>query len=229
MQQPYQVATQSALTQQNKVLRNTYFLLAISMLPTIAGAVLGLVLGPRFLLLLVYHPIISTVAFFGIIWGLMFGIQRTKDSAAGIVLLLLFTLFMGLMLTPILTFALRLSNGVQLIAAAAGGTAAIFFVLAGIATFSKKDFSFLGKFLTVGLIVVLLAIVANIFLNMPALDMTISVACIALFSLFILYDVSRVLNGGETNYITATLAIYLDVYNLFVYLLRLLIALSGRE
>jgi FtsH-binding integral membrane protein len=111
MQQPYQVATQSALTQQNRVLRNTYFLLAISMLPTIAGAVLGIGLGPRFLLLLVYHPIISIVAFFGISWGLMFGIQRTKDSAVGVVLLLLFTLFMGLMLTPILSFALRLSNG----------------------------------------------------------------------------------------------------------------------
>jgi modulator of FtsH protease len=123
----------------------------------------------------------------------------------------------------------RGSNGVQLIATAAGGTAAIFFVLAGIATVTKKDFSFLGKFLTVGLVVILLAIVANIFLNIPAMHLTISVACIALFSLFILYDVSRVINGGETNYITATLAIYLDVYNIFVYLLRLLIALSGRE
>ncbi|MDR1367718.1 MAG: Bax inhibitor-1 family protein, partial [Candidatus Accumulibacter sp.] len=215
MQQPYQVATQaqSTLTRQNRVLRNTYFLLAISMLPTIGGAALGMAFGSRFISLFVYHPILSAVVFFGISWGLIWGIQRTKESAMGVALLLLFTFFIGLMLTPILSFALALSNGAQLIGAAAGGTASIFLVMAGVATVTKKDFGFLGKFLTVGLIVLFIALVANMFFRIPALYLALSVACVALFSLFILYDVSRVINGGETNYITATLSIYLDIYN----------------
>jgi modulator of FtsH protease len=229
MQHEIAAQTQSALTQQNRVLRNTYFLLALSMLPTIAGVALGMALGPRFLYLFAYHPGLSILTFFGISWGLIFGIQRMKDSAAGVVLLLLFTLFMGLMLTPILSFALTFANGARLIALAAGGTGAIFFTLAGIATVTKKDFSFMGKFLMVGLVVFILASIANLFFNVPALELTIPVVGVALFSMFILYDVSRVLNGGETNYITATLAIYLDIYNIFVYLLRLLIALSGRK
>ena len=145
----------------------------------------------------------------------------------GVVLLLGFTFFMGLMLSRILQMALGFSNGASLIATAAGGTGAIFFTLAGIATVTKKDFSYLGKFLFVGLVVVLLAMLANIFFQIPALSLTISAVAVLIFSGYILYDISRIVTGGEVNYISATLAVYLDIYNLFVHLLHLLMAFSG--
>ena len=145
----------------------------------------------------------------------------------GVVLLLAFTFFMGLMLSRILQVALGFSNGSSLIATAAGGTGAIFFTLAGIATVTKKDFSFMGKFLFIGLVVILLAAVANIFFQIPALSLTISAVAVLLFSGFILFDISRIVNGGETNYVSATLSVYLNIYNLFVHLLHLLMALTG--
>lgn len=231
MQQPYQIATaqteqQTTLAQQNRVLRNTYLLLAISMLPTIAGAMLGMGIAFRFFIL---NPIVSFIAFMAIAFVFMQAIERTKNSVLGVVLLLAFTFFMGMMLSPLLRFTLGLGNGPQLIATAAGGTGVIFFTMASIATVTKKDFSFIGKFLIVGALVTLVAMVANLFLHIPALYLAISAVCIVLFSMYILYDISRVIHGGETNYITATLAIYLDIYNVFVHLLRLLIALSGRD
>jgi modulator of FtsH protease len=157
----------------------------------------------------------------------MWGIERTKDSGMGVVLLLGFTFFMGLMLSRILQVALGFSNGGSLIATAAGGTGAIFFTLAGVATVTKKDFGFLGKFLFVGVVLLLLASLANAFLMIPALSLTVSVVAILIFSAYILYDIGRIVNGGETNYISATLAVYLDVYNVFVSLLHLLMAFSG--
>ncbi|MDR2112072.1 MAG: Bax inhibitor-1/YccA family protein [Candidatus Accumulibacter sp.] len=219
-------ATQTHSLQQNRVLRNTYLLLAISMIPTVAGAFLGVSMGFS---LFAGSPGISLLLFFGIAFGFMWGIRRMKNSGMGVVLLLGFTFFMGLMLSGILRAALGFSNGPALIATAAGGTGAIFFTLAGIATVTKKDFGFIGRFLFVGLVVILLAMVANYFLPIPALSLTISAAAILLFSGFILFDISRIVNGGETNYITATLAVYLDVYNIFVHLLHLLMALSGRD
>ncbi|MDR2614472.1 MAG: Bax inhibitor-1/YccA family protein [Candidatus Accumulibacter sp.] len=218
--------TQARVREQNKVLRNTYLLLALSMIPTVAGAVLGVNLGFR---LFSGSPLLSFLVFFGIAFGFMWGIQRTKDSGMGVVLLLGFTFFMGLMLSGILQVALGFSNGPALIATAAGGTGAIFFTLAGIATVTRKDFSFMGKFLFVGLVVILLAMLANVFFQIPALSLTISTVAILLFSGYILFDISRIVNGGETNYITATLAVYLDIYNLFVHLLSLLMALSGER
>jgi modulator of FtsH protease len=134
---------------------------------------------------------------------------------------------MGLMLSRILQVALGFSNGGSLIATAAGGTGAIFFTLAGVATVTKKDFGFLGKFLFVGVVLLLLASLANAFLMIPALSLTVSVVAILIFSAYILYDIGRIVNGGETNYISATLAVYLDVYNVFVSLLHLLMAFSG--
>ena len=147
----------------------------------------------------------------------------------GVVLLLGFTFFMGLMLAGILRVALGFSNGGSLIATAAGGTGAIFFTLAGIATVTKKDFSFLGKFLFIGLVVVILASLANIFFQIPALSLTVSAVAVLIFSGYILYDISQIVSGGETNYISATLRVYLDVYNIFVNLLNLLMILSGRR
>lgn len=219
-------ATQDVAQQQNKVLRNTYMLLALSMIPTVIGALLGVQMG---FTLFAGSPMISFLVFLGIAFGFMWGIERTKDSAMGVVLLLGFTFFMGLMLSGILRVALGFSNGGSLIATAAGGTGAIFFTLAGIATVTKKDFSFLGKFLFIGLVVVILAAVANIFFQIPALSLTISAVAVLVFSGYILYDISQIVNGGETNYISATLKVYLDVYNIFVNLLNILMLLSGRR
>ena len=147
----------------------------------------------------------------------------------GVVLLLAFTFFMGLMLSRILQVALGFSNGASLIATAAGGTGAIFFALAGFATVTKKDFGFLGKFLLIGLVVVILASLANIFFQIPALSLTIAVAAVGIFSAYILYDISRIMQGGETNYVSATLAVYLDIYNVFVSLLQLIMAFTGER
>lgn len=227
MQRQFQMAgqaTQDLAVQQNKVLRNTYMLLALSMVPTVAGALLGVQIGFS-----AGSPMVSFLVFMGIAFAFMWGIERTKESAMGVVLLLGFTFFMGLMLSRILQVALGFSNGGGLIATAAGGTGAIFFTLAGVATVTKKDFGFLGKFLFIGMVVVLLAAVANIFFQIPALSLTISAVAVLIFSAYILFDISRIINGGETNYISATLAVYLDVYNVFVSLLNLLMMLSGRR
>ena len=219
-------ATQDVSLQQNKVLRNTYLLLALSMVPTIIGALLGVQMKFTFF---AGSPMISFMVFLGVAFAFMWGIERTKHSAMGVVLLLGFTFFMGLMLSGILRVALGFSNGGSLIATAAGGTGAIFFTLAGIATVTKKDFSFLGKFLMVGLVVIILASLANMFFQIPVLSLTVSAVAVLIFSGYILYDISQIVHGGETNYISATLKVYLDVYNIFVHLLNLLMILGGRR
>ena len=229
MQTQYPMLGQSAreiALQQNRVLRNTYLLLALSMVPTVLGALAGIRMNFAFL---AGSPLMSFLLFLAVAWGFMWGIQKTKDSGMGVVLLLTFTFFMGLMLSRILQVALGFANGAGLIGIAAGGTGAIFFVLSGIATVTKRDFTNIGKFLFVGLVVLLLAMLANVFLQIPAMMLTISAIAVLLFSAYILYDISRIVNGGEDNYITATLAIYLDIYNVFVNLLNLLLALSGER
>ncbi|AJE99522.1 Bax inhibitor-1/YccA family protein [Pandoraea apista] len=220
--------TQGATTVKvrNKVLRNTYWLLALSMLPTIAGAWLGVNYGFS---LFAGSPMVSVIAFLAIAFGFMFAIERFKNSGVGVALLLGFTFFMGLMLTRLLSFVLGFSNGASLIMLAFGGTAVIFGVMATVATVSKRDFSGLGKWLFMGVLVILLASVANIWLQLPALMLTVSVLAIAIFSAYILFDVQRVVNGGETNYVTATLAIYLDLYNIFTNLLAILGVLGGNR
>ncbi|MBL8448583.1 MAG: Bax inhibitor-1/YccA family protein [Dechloromonas sp.] len=212
--------------QHNRILRNTYMLLGLSMVPTILGALVGVQLQFSFL---AGSPFIAFIAFLAIAFAFMYGIERTKDSGWGVALLLGFTFFMGLMLSRILQVALGFSNGGSLIALAAGGTGALFFTLASIAAVSKRDFSGMGNFLFAGVILVLLAGVANIWLQMPALHLAISAAAVAIFSAYVLYDVNRIVRGGETNYVSATLAIYLDIYNIFVSLLNLLMALSGER
>ncbi len=207
----------------NRVLRNTYFLLALTMLPTAAGALLGI--SMRFAM----TPWMGLLLFLGVSFGCFYAIEKTKESAAGVFILLGWTGFMGLWLSQILQVALRFSNGAELIGTAAIGTAAIFFTLSTIATVTKKDFGFLGNFLFVGMIIVLLAAVANIFFAIPALSLVISAAVLLIFSLYILFDVSQIVNGGETNYIKATLQLYLDVYNVFVSLLHILMAFTGNS
>jgi len=212
--------------QQNRVLRNTYMLLALSMVPTVIGALVGIQMQFSFL---AGSPFIAFMLFLGIAWGFMYAIEKNKDSGLGVALLLGFTFFMGLMLSRILQVALGFSNGGSMITLAAGGTGAVFFTMASIATVSKRDFSNMGKFLFVGMIVILLAIVANIFLQIPALSLAISAAAVMLFSAYILYDLSRIVQGGETNYVSATLAVYLDIYNVFVSLLHLIMAFTGER
>jgi modulator of FtsH protease len=219
-----QTATQDIAAQQQRVLRNTYALLALSMAPTVAGALIGIQLKFSFL---AGSPFIAFMLFLGVAWGFMWGIERTKNSGMGVALLLGFTFLMGLMLSRILQVALGFANGGTLIAMAAGGTGAIFFALAGVAATTKRDFSNMGKFLFAGVILLLVAIVANIFFQIPALALAISAIAVVIFSAYILYDINRIVHGGEDNYITATLAVYLDIYNVFVSLLQLLMAFTG--
>jgi modulator of FtsH protease len=212
--------------ERNKVLRNTYMLLGITMIPTVIGALVGMSMNFSFM---AESPIMYSLGAFAIMMGMFFAVSATRNSGLGVVLLLALTGFMGLMLGPVLQVALGLSNGAQIVGLAAGGTGAIFMVMAGIATTSKRDFSFMGKFLMVGIVLLILASLANLFFQIPALALTLSAVAVLLFSAFILYDVSRVVNGGETNYVMATLSIYLSIYNLFVSLLQLLMAFMGER
>lgn len=217
--------TGDALVVRNRVLRNTYWLLAISMIPTVLGAWLGVQTGFSFFS---GSPFVGFMVFIAVAFGFFYAIEKTKNSGIGVAVLLGFTFFMGLMLSRLIGQMLGFSNGASLIMTAFGGTALIFTVMASVATVSKRDFSGLGKWLFAGLLVVIAAHIANIFLQLPALYLAVSVIAIAVFSAYILYDVQRIITGGETNYITATLSIYLDVYNIFVHLLSLL-GLSGGE
>jgi modulator of FtsH protease len=211
----------------SRVLRNTYWLLALSMLPTIAGAWAGMQFN--LMRLFVASPILTPLLMFGVMIGALFAVAALRNSAFGVPALLGFTFIAGLMLTPILTVALGLRNGGQLIGLAGGMTAAIFFAMAAIATVSKRDFSFLGKFLFVGLVLLVVASLANLFFQVPAIQLTVSAIGVLLFSLYLLYDVNTIVRGGETNFISATLKIFLDLLNLFVSLLNILMALSGQR
>lgn len=228
MQTNYQISsnTQALPLDSHKVLRNTYAMLGLTMLPTVIGASLSLNMNFAWA---AQHPIMASLGMLAVMMGLFFGIQANRNSSLGVVLLLALTFFMGLMLGPILQAALHLRNGGQLVGLAAGGTGLIFVTLAGIATTSKKDFSFMGNFLMVGIILLIVASLANLFFQIPALSLALSGVAVLLFSGFILFDVSRIVNGGETNYVMATLALYLNIYNLFVNLLQLLMALMGER
>jgi len=224
---PLDVAYGGALSaQRQRVLRNTYALLALSMVPTVLGAWLGVQMGFSFF---GGSPLIGFVVFMAVSFGFFFAIEKFKNSGVGVLLLLGFTFFMGLMLSRMIGAVLGFSNGGQLIATAFGGTALVFVGMATLASTMKRDVSSMGKWLTMGAIVLMLAIVANIFLKMPALMLTISALAVVIFSAFILYDLKRIIDGGETNYVTATLAIYLDVYNVFQSLLSILGLTSGSD
>jgi len=212
---------------QNTVLRNTYWLLALSMLPTIFGAFVGMQLN--FFAFFQSSPIMAPLLMFGLMIGSLFVVTALRNSGWGVVALFGFTFIAGLALTPILTVALGLRNGGQLIGLAGGMTAVIFFALAGIATVTKKDFSFMGKFLFVGLILLIVASLANLFFQVPAASVAISAIAVLIFSAYILFDVSRIVHGGETNYIMATMSLFLNIYNIFLSLLNILMAFSGQR
>ncbi len=223
---PTVAQTASLALEQNKVLRNTYMMLALTMVPTIIGAFIGTSINFSFM---AEHPIISSLVMFGVMMGMLFAVAALRNSAWGIVALLGFTFVAGVFLGPILQVALHLKNGAQLVGMAAGGTGVIFFALATIATVTKKDFSFMGKFLFVGVILLIVASIANLFFQVPAASVALSAIAVLIFSAYILFDVSRIVHGGETNYIMATMSLFLDIYNIFVSLLNILMAFSGQR
>jgi FtsH-binding integral membrane protein len=211
----------------NRVLRNTYSLLALSMLPTVAGAFVGMQFN--FIGLFRSAPIMTPLLMFAAMIGSLFVVTALRNSAWGVAALLGFTFISGLMLTPILTVAAGVANGGTLVGLAGGMTAAVFFAMAAIATVTKRDFSFLGRFLFVGLIVLIVASLANLFFQVPAVSLAISAVAVLLFSMYLLHDLSRIVTGGETNYVMATLSVFLDLYNIFLSLLNILLALSGQR
>ncbi len=221
----YGTASGQLSVAQNKVLRNTYLLLALTMVPTVVGAFVGMATGG----IIMQHPIIMSLVMIAGVIGLQFAIAANRNSGLGVVLLLGMTFLLGWWLGPMLNLALQLRNGPQLIGIAAVGTGGILLTMSLIATTTKKDFSFMGKFLFVGMIVLLLAMLANMFFQIPALALTISALVVVVFSLFLLHDVSRIVTGGETNYIMAATGVYMSIYNIFANLLHLLMAFTGQR
>ena len=215
----------SSVEQRNKVLRNTYWLLALSMVPTVLGAWIGVSTG----VLATMGAGMSAIVFLGGAFAFMFAIEKTKNTAAGVPVLLAFTFFMGLMLSRMIGVVLGLSNGAGLIMTAFTGTGLIFFGMAAASSVIKRDLSAMGKWLFIGAIMLLVAGLANIFLQSSALMITVAVLAIGIFSAFILYDLKRVQDGHETNYITATLGVYLSLYNVFQSLLALLGIFGGER
>ena len=208
----------------NRVLRNTFALLALSLIPTILGAWVGVASGFSFFQT---SPFMGFIVFMAVAFGFFWAIERNKNSGTGVLLLLGFTFFMGLMLTGLLTHTLQFRNGAQLIMMAFGATSLIFFAMATWASVTKSNFDGLSKWLMIGVAIIILASIANIWLHLSALALTVMVLAVGIFSAFILIDVKRIIDGGETNYVMATLAIYLDVYNVFSNLLALFGIVGG--
>lgn len=222
-QQQYTMAMPSPAVR-NQVLRSTYLLLAISMIPTAIGALIGLNMSFMFL---AASPIMGMLLLIGGMYFLMFMVQKNRNSFAGVVWLMAFTLLMGVMLGPLFQMALRIPNGSQLILLAALLTSAVFFVMTILAFTMKRQTPFLTNFLSIGGVVIIVAMIANIFLQMPGLYLMLCGAFVIFSSLMILWQVNQIIIGGETNYISATLSIYVSLYNLFTSLLQIIIALSG--
>ena len=222
---PIDAVDSTTVAARNRVLRNTYWLLALSMVPTVLGAWLGVATG----IASAMTPGISLIVFMGGAFGFMYAIEKTKESAAGVPVLLAFTFFMGVMLSRLVGNVLGLANGASLIMTAFAGTGAIFLGMAALSSIIKRDLSSMGKFLFIGAIMLLVVGVANFFIQSSALMITLSVLAIGIFSAFILYDLKRVKDGYETNYITATLGVYLSIYNVFQSLLLLLGIGGGKD
>ena len=211
--------------QRNRVLRNTYWLLALSMVPTVLGAWLGVATG----LSLALSGGLGLVVFLVGAFGFIYAIERTKNSAIGVPVLLGFTFFMGIMLSRMIAMVLGFKNGTELVMVAFGGTAGVFFLMASLSTIIKRELSGLGKWLYVGAIVLMVCSLINIFVGSSAGMMAISMLSIAIFSAYMLYDIKSIIDGGETNYISATLSLYLDIINVFQSLLALLGIFGGER
>jgi len=227
MQQDFQVLQSNGLdATRNSVLRNTYRLLGLSMLPTAVGAVLGVNSSFAFL---AASPIMGTILLMAGVYGLMFAIERNKYSATGVYLLLGLTFLMGFMLGPILQVSLHLRNGGQLVGLAAAGTGLTFLGMSAFGSNVNRDFNRIGNFLSAGAIVLLVCMVAQIFLRLPMFQLVIAGGFMIFSSLMISYQINQIVRGGETNYISATLTLYISIYNIFVSLLQILMAFSGND
>jgi modulator of FtsH protease len=211
--------------QRNKVLRNTYWLLALSMVPTVLGAWVGVASGIGQL----FSGGLGMILFLAGAFGFIYAIEKTKNSAAGVPVLLGFTFFMGLMLSRLIEMTLGFRNGAELIMTAFGGTAGVFMVMASLGSVIKRDLSGMGKWLFVGVVVLMVGSIINVFVGSSAGMLAMSVAAIGIFSAYMLYDIKRIIDGGETNYISATLALYLDIINVFQSLLALLGIFGGER
>lgn len=218
-------ATTVSAQQRNRVLRNTYWLLALSMLPTVLGAWVGMATG-------ITAPLggmTGLVVFLAGAFGFMYAIHKTKDSALGVPLLLAFTFFMGLMLSRLLAMVLGFQNGASLVMTAFAGTAGVFVVMSSLSTVIKRDLEGLGKWLFMGVLVLIVGMVINVFVGSPVWMAVLSTMAIGIFSALLLVDLKRIVDGGETNYIMATLGIYLSLFNIFQSLLILLGLMGGEE
>jgi modulator of FtsH protease len=220
------IPSQDYAVQQHRVLRNTYWLLALSLIPTVIGAAIGTNIDMSFMRA---SPILSFFVILAVFYGWIFAIERNRNSSLGVGLLLGFTLFMGLLLGPLLQSVLGLKNGIQLVMMAFGGTAAVFAVMAGIATTTKRDLSGMANFLAVGAVVIMLAVVANVFFQSMTAYLVILAGFVLLSSLLMLWQINAIVRGGETNYVSATLTLYVSIYNLFSSLLQLLGIFGGNR
>jgi len=215
----------NGLAERNRVLRNTYWLLALSLVPTVLGAWLGVATGITHAL----SGVLGLVVFMGGAFGFMFAIEKTKNSATGVPVLLGFTFFMGLMLSRMIAMVLGFKNGSQLVMTAFGGTAGVFFAMASLSTVIKRDLSGMSKWLFVGAIGLMIGGIVNVFVGSTAGMMALSTLAIVIFSAYMLFDLKQIVDGGETNYISATLALYLDLFNIFQSLLSLLGIMGGER
>jgi modulator of FtsH protease len=209
----------------NRVLRNTYLLLALTMIPTVIGAFAGMATVG----LVVAHPILLSLVVFAAVMGLQFAILANRNNVFGVALLLLMTGVLGWWLGPLLSYALAMRNGAALVGYAALGTGVILFAMAAVATTTKRDFSGMGKFLFVGMWALVIAMFANMFLHIPALALAISTLVIVVFSLYLLFTLQRIVQGGETNYIVAATSLYMSLFNIFVSLLQILTGVAGQR
>jgi modulator of FtsH protease len=223
VQQPSWGGATSTPAERNKVMRNTYWLLALSLLPTVLGAWLGVSTG----ITQKMGGGLGLILFIGGAIGFMYAIEKTKHSSTGVLVLLAFTFFMGLMLSRLIAMVLGFKNGPDLIMTAFAGTAGVFAVMASLASVIKRDLSGMGKWLFVGALVLMVGGIVNVFVGSTAGMMALSVAAIGIFSAYMLYDLKQILDGGETNYISATLRLYMDLFNVFQSLLALLGIMGG--
>jgi len=220
MQQITATRSESQILATNKVLRNTYTLLSMTLLFSAATAGIAMVMN-----LPPFNPILTLVGYF----GLLFATTKFRNSSLGLLFVFMLTGFMGLTLGPILNFYLATANGSQLVMTALGGTGVIFLALSGYALTSRKDFSFMGGFLMVGVLVAFLGGIAAMIFSMPLMSLAVSGMFVLLMSGMILYQTSEIIHGGETNYIMATVTLYISIYNLFLSLLHLLTAFGGDD
>ena len=215
----------SGAVERNKVLKNTYWLLALTMLPTVLGAWVGISTGLSYAL----SGGLGLIVFLAGAFGFVYAIEKTKHSSKGIAVLMGFTFFMGLMLSRMIAMVLGFKNGTDLVMIAFGGTAGVFFLMASLATVIKRDLSGMGNWLFVGAIVLMVGSIINIFVGSSIGMMAISMLAIGIFSAYMLYDIKQIIDGGETNYISATLALYMDIMNVFPGLLALLGIMGGER